>query len=76
MSVCGGCGHEVGGAKFCPECGTPVAQACPGCGAPAGAGRFCAECGAPLGESLPVAERRITTVLFGASPMNFSMVPP
>ncbi len=40
------------GARFCPECGTPVSRAgvCPVCGAQAkieGA-RFCANCGAPL----------------------------
>ena len=38
------------GAKFCSECGTPLARACPSCGTPAdAAAKFCAECGTPLG---------------------------
>ena len=64
------------GAKFCAECGTPLARACPSCGTPAdAAAKFCAECGTPLGASAstpatapaasaPVAERRVVTVLF------------
>src|SRR4051812_24352262 len=64
------------GAKFCAECGAPLARACTSCGAPADAtAKFCAECGTPLGASVPapptapsapapVAERRVVTVLF------------
>jgi class 3 adenylate cyclase len=64
------------GAKFCAECGTPLARACPSCGTPADAtAKFCAECGTALGASAPapgaapsapapVAERRVVTVLF------------
>ena len=38
-------------AKFCAECGTPVAvRACPSCGVPAERGRFCMECGTPIEE--------------------------
>ena len=34
------------GAKFCSECGAPLAAACPSCGAPVeAAAKFCAECG-------------------------------
>ena len=30
MTICASCGHEIpDGAKFCPECGTPVAAAAP-----------------------------------------------
>ncbi|MDE6104473.1 MAG: SPFH domain-containing protein [Clostridia bacterium] len=37
------------GAKFCPECGTPVKKFCPECGKPVVAGaKFCAECGTKL----------------------------
>ena len=67
-------------AKFCAECGAPVvARACPACGVPAEHGRFCMECGTPIdgdptahvrvaesaGVQHPVAERRVTSVLFG-----------
>src|SRR5262249_14834606 len=50
--LCGQCGAEVGSAKFCPECGKPVAQAapanCPKCGEPAHGGKFCGNCGTRL----------------------------
>jgi hypothetical protein len=50
--LCGQCGAEVGSAKFCPECGKPVAQAapanCPKCGEPAHGGKFCGSCGTKL----------------------------
>ena len=66
------------GAKFCRDCGSPVqARSCSSCGTASDGGKFCAECGTPLdpadsrrrsatpqsGE--PVAERRVTSVLFG-----------
>ncbi len=68
------------GSKFCRECGAAAQnRTCPSCGAPADSGRFCGECGTPLdpasasapapggsaSRSAPVAERRITSVLFG-----------
>src|SRR5437762_131092 len=63
------------GAKFCPECGNVLGpRSCPACGAPAERGRFCPECGSSLDAATaptsgpaqqPIAERRITTVLFG-----------
>src|SRR3954462_11529415 len=70
---CGGNTSET--AKFCPECGMPQATSCVNCGA-AVTGKFCAECGAPSapsGTAIPqqatvttrVAERRVTSVLFG-----------
>ncbi len=48
--VCPSCESEVlEGAKFCTECGSPLAAACPSCGAPHQPGqKFCAECGTPL----------------------------
>jgi hypothetical protein len=50
---CSGCGHATGGAKFCPECGTPArppVNACPSCGhRPERVTKFCAECGAKMG---------------------------
>ena len=68
------------GAKFCSECGTPMAATCPGCGAPA-SGKFCNECGTPLSATPvaapppvasgpapaadPVSERRVVSMLFG-----------
>jgi hypothetical protein len=49
-SNCGACGADLGGAKFCPECGQAVAPAKVKCG-PCGAEmmssvKFCPECGA------------------------------
>ena len=64
-------------ARFCSECGSAVAvRSCPSCGAPADRGRFCTECGSAIdtsdrptvagpAEARPVAERRVTSVLFG-----------
>jgi class 3 adenylate cyclase len=78
MGSCLACSADLpAGAKFCLECGTPTAQrSCPVCGVLAERGRFCAECGSPLdagaavsapaaAPELPVAERRVTSVLFG-----------
>jgi class 3 adenylate cyclase/tetratricopeptide (TPR) repeat protein len=37
-------------AKFCEECGTPLARSCPKCGtALSPSGKFCPECGHPVG---------------------------
>ena len=79
--TCTSCGVDLPpNAKFCAECGTPVltVRACPACGVPAERGRFCMECGTPIeggppggraepaeSEKHPVAERRVTSVLFG-----------
>ena len=76
--TCAACSAEnPDSAKFCVECGTPQRPlTCPGCGTPAGQGKFCAECGTPLAGlvtpatattpiSVPTAERRRTSVLFG-----------
>jgi class 3 adenylate cyclase len=77
MAACTSCGTGLPvGAKFCLECGTPVATGCPSCGSPLVAGaKFCMECGhrldagapaaAAAGIGAPVASRRITSVLFG-----------
>jgi predicted amidophosphoribosyltransferase len=50
--TCSSCGHNVGSAKFCPECGTPAAPqkaTCPGCGfQPDASVKFCPECGAKI----------------------------
>ena len=47
--LCGQCGADVGSAKFCPECGKPVAHAapanCPTCGEKNSGGKFCGNCG-------------------------------
>ncbi|HEV2764868.1 MAG TPA: zinc ribbon domain-containing protein [Pyrinomonadaceae bacterium] len=49
---CVSCGHEVGKAKFCPECGTPAKPARPRCGScghePEGSPKFCPECGTKI----------------------------
>jgi class 3 adenylate cyclase/tetratricopeptide (TPR) repeat protein len=77
--VCSNCGAENPvGQKFCGECGTALAAVCPSCGAPnPAAQKFCGECGTALAElaaapgtpttpakTLPVAERRLVSVLF------------
>ncbi len=79
--ICGTCSTEVAaGARFCSSCGAAIApRACDECGAGLAPGsRFCAECGSPVGgevdgrtatqpvaPAVPVAERRVTSVLFG-----------
>ncbi len=74
MTVCASCSSDLPThARFCLECGTPVARACPSCGAPADRGKFCGDCGSALDADpagagkveRPVAERRVTSVLFG-----------
>ena len=77
---CTGCGAALPtGAKFCMECGTPAQSGCASCGAPLVSGaKFCMECGTPVQSAQPraeprptppsttsVAERRVTSVLFG-----------
>ena len=76
---CTNCGTALpSGAKFCAECGTPVVSACQNCGTELVPGaKFCLECGSPTASappatastgpasSGPVAERRVTSVLFG-----------
>lgn len=50
-AFCANCGASVAaGAKFCPECGKPLARTCTSCGAsvPSGA-KFCPECGQKIG---------------------------
>ena len=52
---CGSCKAVAPkGAKFCPECGTPLPRTCANCGhaSPSGA-KFCAECGANLATNKP-----------------------
>src|SRR5918999_6344 len=48
--ACASCGTEnPEGARFCMNCGSPLARTCPACGAAAPAGaRFCTECGTAL----------------------------
>ena len=90
MPTCSHCSADVpAAARFCQECGkSVVARSCPSCGASVESGRFCNECGSPLdagspgrsgGGSAPagpVAERRITSVLFadlvGFTPLSES----
>ncbi len=48
--TCASCGTAAGpGAKFCAECGSPLASGCPGCGADVTPGaKFCPSCGTSL----------------------------
>ena len=55
------------GAKFCAECGAPLAAACARCATrlPAGA-KFCPECALPVGATTPAADTRF------ASPVEYT----
>ena len=68
--TCATCGADNRiGAKFCSECGHPLAATCPGCGAPtAPAAKFCAECGERLID-MP-AGRHVGGVTAGAVPSS------
>ena len=61
MSVrCTGCGCDTTpGAKFCAQCGTPIASRCASCGADNAPGaRFCVQCGTPLAAAPAAGPRR------------------
>src|SRR5205085_2728218 len=76
--LCPSCGTEnVGGKKFCKECGTAFGLACGSCGAAlVGDEKFCDECGAPVNRpeadraratvarEAPASERRLVSLLF------------
>jgi class 3 adenylate cyclase/tetratricopeptide (TPR) repeat protein len=90
VATCSSCAAEVPAAfKFCGECGEAVGvRKCPSCGAVAESLRFCGHCGHVLepatglasggsvGTFVPVAERRVTSVLFadlvGFTPLSES----
>ncbi len=76
MAQCRGCGTQLpDGARFCLECGRPLASTCTGCDAPLPPqAKFCMECGTPSGPSAARASpaeptgassRRTTSILFG-----------
>ncbi len=62
--VCPACQAENReGARFCNECGSPLALRCPGCGAAHRAGqKFCDECGAALAAA-PAAASAVTAAV-------------
>jgi len=76
LLACPHCGFaNQSGAKFCANCGKPVAARCPECGADVAAGaRFCSNCGIPLAggarieseaaPEVPAEARKVVTVLF------------
>jgi hypothetical protein len=47
VATCASCQADVKGAKFCPECGTPVKREtnCRACGTNTNNAKFCPECG-------------------------------
>jgi len=51
--ICSACQHaNEDDARFCEQCGQPLAMRCPACGTPAKPGaRFCRQCGKNLGQS-------------------------
>src|SRR5712692_9821190 len=60
---CARCQHESrSGAKFCAECGAPLARDCPRCWTqlPPDA-KFCPECGHAVGAAAPTAETRFVS---------------
>src|SRR5437879_6674636 len=60
---CPRCQHESrSGAKFCAECGAPLARDCPSCGTrlPPDA-KFCPECGHAVGAAAPITETRFVS---------------
>jgi len=68
---CAACEHDnPEGARFCAQCGTPLARSCPACGVTVDSEqRFCTGCGARLDGTVPRqadadAERRPATVVF------------
>jgi class 3 adenylate cyclase/tetratricopeptide (TPR) repeat protein len=76
--VCSKCGTDnEAGLKYCDECGSALTSGCPSCGAAnRPTAKFCGVCGTHLAEidtdirpspvraSVPVAERRLVSVLF------------
>lgn len=71
--VCGTCQHDnQPNAKFCSECGAPLARPCPSCGSPQlSTAKFCDECGTALTPApppgptaTPAAARKRVTALF------------
>jgi class 3 adenylate cyclase/tetratricopeptide (TPR) repeat protein len=56
---CQRCQHaNRAGAKFCENCGAPIAAACARCGAElTSASKFCPECGAPVASAAAPSER-------------------
>jgi hypothetical protein len=61
--VCTACEHDnQPNAKFCSDCGAPLARACPSCGRrqPPTA-KFCDECGTSLTEP-PIASAMVFTI--------------
>lgn len=70
---CPSCGSEnEDAARFCGDCGAPLALTCPNCGAVAAAGkRFCQQCGAALGKSADTTAEAAT----GARASNTGAMP-
>jgi len=72
--ICSNCGTQnEAQRRFCTECATPFTAGCPNCGTTnPPAAKFCGECATPLAGAarpvdavaLPVAERRLVSVLF------------
>ena len=75
VTMCPSCGSaQQDGRKFCDQCGTRLALACGSCGTELDASaKFCPECGTPVEATArptpvrpaAVAERKVTSVLFG-----------
>ena len=65
---CPSCGRTTrAGARFCGECGRPLASRCPACGTECEPGtKFCEACGVPLVAAAPerAVARKVVTIVF------------
>lgn len=82
MHACAECGRDnPSSARFCVDCGSPLAAECSHCGtALVGGGRFCPSCGTPASVDEPPSETiKLVTVLFadvvGSTAMGERLAP-
>ena len=71
--TCSNCSHDnLGDAKFCQNCGQPLARACTNCGTQNEAdAKFCRNCGKALELILPSTDEMRLSTLQQAAPEGF-----
>ena len=74
--ICAGCNHEnAPGAKFCSECGAPLARRCEGCNSTlAPTAKFCSECGRPVAAPATAPAPSLSVPERFASPQTYTPV--